>query len=296
MDSITRTVYGIHLQDCQFMGIPFRMDPHTTLNERFGIQDGVSPVSGTLPRFAYFAIGNGGHTMSVGASGIWKPDPTVHEATSASLYKPYPFVLRLPENDLTVEQRKGYALRREEIYDGVRYIAYYLKRIDFSRVTVEMQLKTVKEDGTVTTTPFVPTTANLFPTPPVLAPTGINITTANYVTAAAVVPLIINQVDTDELKNVANIIWHEIGAAIISEIALVSGVDKLIQAGGNGQTQFTFNEVIAAQVVSFINTFFSAEFSNTGTDLTIDVGATEPLFKLTTPVVTPGTTSTPLLA
>ncbi|MFO5890678.1 hypothetical protein ACLBSJ_33215, partial [Klebsiella pneumoniae] len=35
---VTRTAYGSYLQTSQYLGIPFKLIPNTTLNEKFSIQ------------------------------------------------------------------------------------------------------------------------------------------------------------------------------------------------------------------------------------------------------------------
>lgn len=279
MDNITRTVYGSYLQSCQLLGLPFALASSSTLNEKFGVQPGVLPNSGVLPACRYFAIGNGGHKLNV-TNGLYIPEPIQHLTTDAALYNHLPFVLREPNNDLTTAEQAMYALRVAEVHNGINYVAYYLKRIDMTNVAVSMQYKTVASDGTVTTTPFQPTTANLNPTPPNLSPTGVNVVSGDYVMASAPVPIALSANDVTEILNVANILYGDPNAAIVSEIALVSGVDKIIAVGGSGQPTFNFNEVIAAQVDTFINTFYALNFSQNGVSNIVDCGAVEPLYQL----------------
>lgn len=279
MDNIVRTVYGSYLQSCQLLGLPFALATNSTLNEKFEVQAGVLPNSGVLPTCGYFAIGNGGHKLSV-TNGLYIPEPIQHLTTDAALYNHLPFVLREPANDLTTAQQALYGLRVSEVHNGINYIAYYLKRINFTGVAVSMQYKTVNADGTVTTSPFQPDTGNLNPQPPSLSPTGVNVVTGDYVMASAPVPITLTADDVTEILNVANIIYGDPNAAIVSEIALVSGVDKTIAVGGSGQPTFNFKEVIAAQVDTFINTFYALNFSQDGVQNVVDCGAVEPLYKL----------------
>lgn len=279
MENITRTIYGSYLQSCHLMGVPFSMKPNTTLNEKFDIQAHVAPDVTEPPKLRYFAIGNGGHKMTTGQDGMSKPEPLQHEATDAACFKHLPFILREPENDLTVSERANYGLRREEVHNSVRYIAYYLRRIPLSGVTPAMELKTVDE-GTTVTTPFEPTSANLNPTPPELNNSGVNTITGNYATVTAKLNLALSTWEIAELLNVANVLWSDDGFAIISEIAMVSGVDRVVQSPSVGNSTINFNDVIAAQVVSHVNAFYALKFANAGTGLILDIGASDPLFSL----------------
>lgn len=280
MESITRTIYGAHVQDCAFLGIPYQMLENSTLNEKFNIEAGVLPAGGKVPAGRYYAIGNGGHKFSVGEGGLSKPEPLQHRARDAALFNHIPFVLREPASDLSSSERAKYALRKQVTVNGLSYIAYYLKRIDFTGVSAEPLYKTVQEDGTTVTTPFAPTTGDLNPTPPDLDPSGVNLPSGDYLSVSAKLALTLTQEECEELLNVANLMFGDEEFAIISEVALVTAIDKTITAGGGGQPTFNFNEVIAAQCASFINTFFPVKFSNNGVQILLDVGATEPLFKL----------------
>jgi hypothetical protein len=279
MENITRTVYGSYLQTCMLLNLPFVVKAHTTLNEKFSIQNGILPDVSDLPHMRYYAIGNGGHRMVVGGNGRSKPEPIQHRATDAAAFSHIPFVMREPDADLSVSERAKYALRREEIHNGTRYIAYYLKRMELTGVVPVMEYKTVA-DGETTTTPFVPDTSNLNPLPPDLNAEGVNVTTGDYTTTTAKVLLTLTAAEVSELLDVAEILYQDDGLGIISEIQLCSAVDKIVQSPGPGSTSITFNDAIAVQVVSHINSFFPLKFTNNGVDVLLDVGATEPLFSL----------------
>ena len=75
-------------------------------------------------------------------------------------------------------------------------------------------------------------------------------------------------------------------AASISEIAVCSGIDKVVQQEYplNG-TQTSTNvanqnlvEAVGVQVSCFMNTFYSAISGNQGFGFDLDLGAAEPLF------------------
>lgn len=277
MENITRTIYGAELQTCLLMGLPLTIKVNSTLNERFGIQNGVLPPDGVLPSMRYYCIGNGGHTFTVGANGRSKPEPIQHRGTDAGLYSPLPFVLREPNNDLTVTERAKYALRRTETHQGRTWFAYYLKRMDLDTVTAGMELITVR-DGNSSISNFVPNSENLNPMPPTLSANGVNVISGDYVSATAKLPMILTPDEVAELLNVCKVIYDDEAMAIISEIGLCSGVDKNVQSSGDGGNTINFNEAIAVQIVSHVTTFQALAYNNNGTELLLDVGATEPLF------------------
>lgn len=282
MESVTRTVYSSYIQTCMLLDIPPVYPQNTTLNEKFGIQSGTLPTQQERPKLGYYCIGNRGHQLVVGTEGIPKPEPVQHRATDAALYGHIPFVLREITDDLTSVERARYALRREEQHNGETYIAYYLRRLDLTNVTPMMNYKVVV-DGVETTTPFVPNSSNLNPTPPQIGNTGVNVTSGEYVSASAILALSLTETDANELINVARILYNDEFYSIISEIGLCTGVDKIVQVQGSQGGSFNFNEAIGVQIASHIPAMIPMKFSNTGTDVTLAVGATEPLFALGQP-------------
>ena len=276
MELVTRTVFGSYLQTCSLLGQPVIIAPNSTLNEKLSIQSGIVFSAEQLPRMRYAAIGNGGHKMVMGSNGISRPEPVQHRSTDASLYNQIPFVLRLVANDLSPTQRQKYALRRIEEHDGISYIAYYLKKLDYIGVVPEMEYKTVT-NGVTTSTAFIPNASNLNPVPPDLANTGVNVSTGDYVSSVANIPFTLNVDEVNDIINVANIIYGDTGYAIISEIALCSGVDKIVNVIDFGGNTFNFNEVIGTQIVSFVNGFFSMNFTNNGLNVLFGVGNSDPL-------------------
>lgn len=281
MEAIVRTVYGANLQTAQLLGIPFEVVPNSTLNDKFNASNTVGLSPADMPRMQYVAIGNGGHRMKVTGTGTLQvPEPIQHRTTDAALYSHLPFVLRPIGNDLTASERERYALRRLEQYNGEDYFAYYLRRMDLTGVNAQMEYKTVVGDVT-TTTPFTPTAGNLSPTPPVVVTGGSVTTSGDYVTASAIVYFNLDSFDVAEILNACNIIYGSEDFAIISEIGLCSGVDKVVNAFDSVGSTFNFNEVIAAQIVSHISSFHALRFTSAGVNTMFDVGATEPLWLLT---------------
>lgn len=276
-ESIVRTVYGAHLQTCQLMGIPFTVPTSSTLNEKFNISTGVL-TSSDMPRMRYVAIGNGGHRMKATGSGsLQVPEPIQHRTTDAALYSHIPFALRPVADDLSPAVRARYALRRAETHNGDNYFAYYLRRMDLTSVTSQMEYKAVTAGG-ITTTIFQPDSDNLSPVPPVINSGGTVVTSGDYVTASARVSFILDVTDVQEILRACEVIYGSEDYGIISEIALCSGVDKMVQSFDAGGGTFNFNDVMAAQIVSHISSFHALRFTSNGVNTLFDVGATEPLF------------------
>lgn len=278
MDNIVRTVYSSYLQTCGLLKLPFELKPNTTLNEKFNIQSGVSPTADQIPTLGYFAIGNGGHKYVTGAGGISVPEPVQHRATDAALFNHLPFVLREPVLDLSPAQRTNYALRKQVTYNGKSYWAYYLKRFTRDNVKASMEYRVVN-NGVTVTSPFVPNSSNLNPTPPDLNSSGVNVVTGDYVASTAKFELNLAGEDVAELLHVAQVMYDDDAYAIISEIGLCTGVDKVVSASGVSGN-FNFTEVIAAQIATFVSIHSAVKFSSNGIQILLDVGSSEPLMNL----------------
>lgn len=272
---ITRTVYGTYLQTIKNLGLPFTLIPNTTLNERFNVQAGVQPEVNQIPSMRYLAIGNLGHATVRAADGSDEAVPILHRATDAGLYGQIPFVLREVTDDLPAHQRQKYALRVQESHNGRNYFAYYLRRIDMTEVIPQLQRVEVI-DGVATTVPFVPTTDNLNPTRPQINSQGVVLGSNASESASAVVRLELTQEDIREILNAHRVRTGSPRSPVISELALVSGIDKDVSGVSGGSGTFTYTEVIAAQINVHISTYLSVGHSSQGASFTLDVGGVEP--------------------
>lgn len=280
MENVTRTIYSSYIQAHQFLGLTLELPPNSTLNQRLNILPDAVVPEGVWPWARYFCIGLGGHAQTAGADGIGLTREVQHKATDAAQYKPLPFVLRAVNDDLTPLERTKYALRRLETHNSVNYVAYYLRRIDMDGVVVEMQIRTQNEDGSETITTFVPTTDDLVPTPPDLDNLGVNPLEGKHAVVTARLPITMNADEMKELMDAAKIIYGDERYAIISELALCTGADQVIQLSDSSN----FREAIGVQIATHTNTMHIAKFTQEGIDSYIDVGANEPLFKIS-PVV-----------
>lgn len=276
MEVIVRTALGAQLQTCQLLKLPLPVEQYRSLNEKLTINENVHITATDVPSVKYVAIGNGGHKMVVGANGLAKPEPIQHTPQNAALYGQLPFVLRLPSNDLTPTERSKYRLRRLETHDKVQYVAYYLRVLDLSMTTTKLELRSVK-NGTTVSTPYIYSLDNLKPTPPTITNTGVITTTGDYIACTAKVPFEMTADDIAEFLNVCNVIYGDDGYAMISEIAVCSGVDRNDLVGMFNGTSAAYTDAIDVWVINFISTFFAAKFANDSISLNLEVGSVESL-------------------
>ena len=279
MEHVTRTIYGSYLQTCLKLRIEHTVAPFTTLNEKLGIQAGVIPPPGVYPAVGYYVWGNRGHRSQIGANGIGLSIVEQHRATDAALFNQLPFVLRQVNNDLSASERAGYALRREEIHGGITYAAYYLRRMDKTNIVAEMQYRS-NTNGTITSTPFVPSADNLSPTPVVIPDGGVTTLTGDYAIVSAQVNVSLTAWEVAEMLNVAEVIYGDSNYAIISELGICCGVDKVITVTPSVGVAFNFNEAISVQITTHIAVMNNLKSSNSGVDRLLDFGTNDPLFNI----------------
>lgn len=277
MKNTTRTLYGAALLSAKTLGVPHVIVPKTTLNEKFEIAAAVLPEPNVYPSVRYYAIGRGGHDYQKDLEGDSFNKIVDHQPTDAALYKHMPFVLRPVENDLTQAQREAYRGRRPETHFGRNYYAYYLKPLDLGNDPIEMTI-TVVVDGQEITKPFIPDSSNLNPLPPAVPPTGSIPSSTAYGSVVRPLTIVFNEFDVSELLNAANILFEgNLSKAIISEIALVSGVDTLLTGKTTGGANVQYKEVIGAQVNAFFSTLHDISANNEGFIKELDLGDNEPM-------------------
>lgn len=288
MENTVRTAIAGLLNDCLMLRRPYIVGVNSTLNQRWGINQDVTINETEIPSIAYAAIGIGGVKYTMG------PPPTnlpiielyQHRPTDSGLFLQLPFVLRLPSEDLTPAERANYRLRRLETHDGTVYVAYYLKKLDLSATLPQLELRKV-ENNTTTSTTFKHTLDDLSPQPTILSTGNSNTVLDNvaytvngdYVAATAKVPFTMDQNDIDEFKNVCNIIYGDERVAVLSEVALCSGVERVLNGDFNGAS-LPYNEAIAVQVCAFIAVHYAVSFINRNIDVEFDLGTVEPLLTL----------------
>lgn len=276
MEEIIPTIYGSYLQTCQYLNRPFVVQESTTLNEKFQTNHEVDLPANVIPSLGYLAIGIGGHRFTTGGDGVPLINSVMHQPTDAALYKHIPFVLRRLDNDLTALERNKYRMRVLETYDNVTYAAYYLKVFDLTNTIPQTELREINA-GVITTTPFVPGVSNLNPVAPVLNSNQVIVTSGNNVAVTSKVPLVLTEWEVNEILAACTIKYGDDRYAYISEIGLVSGVDKSVM-GHFASADAAYTDVIAAQICAFVSASYALKYANQGVEALLDVGAIEPLY------------------
>lgn len=251
----TRTPHGATLQLSQLFNKPVVIQEFSTLNEKFDHFENEQPANGEIPRAGYICIGNGGH-RAVSSNNVTSIQAVPRLTLAAALYNHIPFAMRPLADDLNVTQRMKYRMRVIETHGGVDYAVYYLKTFNTDDVTITNDHTAVVGD--------------LNPVSPTSSATGTIGTVAN-------IPFVLEAVEITAIKDAQMIINGVEGFATISEIGLVTGVDRVLTGNFNG-SDVDYNEVIAAQLHSSSNAGRLLDFSEAvTTPTTLTVGTLDPL-------------------
>lgn len=280
MEVFRRTLFGGIAQVAHLLQIPMPVLVSSTLNEKLGIQASATLGVGELPAMRYMTIGIGAHASVAGVEGLPLIQSTQHSSGDAAPYRMLPFVMRTVGDDITSQERERYALRRIELIGGVNYIVYYARRVDVSNASIRAQKRTVV--GSLTTTvDYVPNASNLTPTPPVLTGSQVVSTNGEFLVAVCKLEIIFDSFDVTEILNAAVILYGKEDYAFISEIGMVTGVDRMVSVSDGASGTFSFNEVVCAQIFTHVNAMQPLKSQRDGLTLNYDVGAAEPVFSQT---------------
>lgn len=276
MKEITGSIYGAEIQTCQYHGIPYIPRANTTLNENLEILPNIPLNAGEYPTVGYFIVGMGGHRLTAASNGKPKISAIKHRPEDAGLYEIMPLVLRLESDDLTPAERAKYGLRKKVTLFGKNYFAYYAKKLDLSKTESKLYKLTVV-DGVKTVVPFVPTSENLHPSAPIISPEQVVATLGdgNYLTVQAVTTITFTELDIAEYQNAVSIMLQDPELAVISEVGLISGVGRDVDAEGPGGSTIRINELGVAQLSQTVSTYENLNFANAAFDLVVNAGMTK---------------------
>lgn len=273
MDTVFKTTWGTALEIALKYNIAPNIPNNSTLNKALDIGDSLTLAPGDTPHIKYLAIGTGGKTLDCSST----PSTTysLYNVDQAKLYKHVPFILRPINNDLTPAEANKYRMRKVISVGGNDYVAYYLMVIDTSTLAIEFETTVIPANAPKSSTPYVPGANNLTPTPP----TSAEITAANntYINAHADVSIFLSETTVEGIKDATAIINGGVADDYITELALVSGVDKSHNISINGAT-VNYTELAKAQLNEIIRVDKSLIFGNPELTMTLSAGSLDPLY------------------
>jgi hypothetical protein len=273
MFSITRTIWGIGLNNANMRGNPYKPMVNTTLNESMKIFTN-PPIDETRnPLMQYFIIGIG-NTPAVNTS---NNSVYLHESNRLpihnNLFKICPFVVRTIDNDLDDESQKAYRLKKKIIRNGVEYFVYFAKKFSMDKHSNIIMTSEYSDGDEGRLSYFEATDPEIQSPTPKIRIGDVLRTPSKYIFS---VDKILIELSSDEQQDILDAIKIYNGVeenVVINELALISGKDFETDDGGV--------EIGDSQVMYFVNLTDSNELElgeNVGFYKEIDVGGTEPLF------------------
>lgn len=299
---VTRTVYGAAIQTVKQLGLKHVIMDYTTINQAINEQTIVNKLPLVRTRgmeitdeyshtedtdkiyTTWMVIGNLGHlNFTDPEDAIPYSIPVPHKATDSGLYNIYPFVMRPIAQDLTRQERRMYGLRRTLEVEGELYAAYYGRRLTFDRTAPDMMITTVV-NGDETSEIFIPTFENLRPEKMNESVTYDGV----YVSVSMLSTVVFSATEIQDLKDVARLLFGNERKAIISEIGICSGVEKMVKQRyphpvGSAQQPVNvaagqFYDVVGCQVNAHVTTYIPISFVDKEYTYVVDLGASEPIF------------------
>ena len=234
------TLLGLKNQLTAQMNAPFVPMLTTTINSKYNIEASTAPTD--LPALKYFGIGiNGFYNMT----DTNLSQPYVPSAENMDLHTPIPFRVLPVENDLSAGERANYRMREVRNIDGNDYVLYWLKAIDFTGSTVEVNRVNLVDN---TVTPYTFDNSNLNPTPiKTVGPDAI----ATVDNKVIVESNGICTVTGAEVAEAINILYAgDFRYARISEYGFYTGEDKLVNTTDYQGSPFDYTEAIYSQLSS----------------------------------------------
>lgn len=251
----TRTPHGALIQLSQLFNKAPVIQSNSTLNQKWNVAANETLAANEVPIASYIVIGNGGHQSQV-HNNITSIRGVPRLTTASALYSHMPFLMTPVGNDISAAERAKYRGRVIEVHGGVSYVVYYIKVFSTSSVTI--------------TTDYTATSDSLTPVPPTAQ-------TSETLATIASIPFVLDAEEITNIKEAQALIHGTEGFATISEIGLVTGVDRIV-TGDNDGLDLDYTEVIAAQLHSSSNAGRLLDFTEAvSTPTTITVGSLDPL-------------------
>lgn len=236
-----KSLSGIKVELESVLPITFSPDMTCSLNAKYSIYPALKPT--TLPKIMFFGMGIGGKYNTTDDAGAAAGNPLRAEM---DLYKPIPFRCLTEDEDyqLTSAERAQYRMRYPTTINGVKYFCYYLKKLEF----VDSIDFTITDPVTHEETPYTLDPANLYPKIQVPSTTGTVDASVSEVIASATATA---NFTGPEVIEAINVLYNgDLRYGVISELAVYSGVDTVVDDFNVQGQQFSYTESIYTQMVT----------------------------------------------
>ncbi len=250
---------------------------NSTYNEHLDVLANEHIGTTKIPVIKYIGLGIGSDYMEkiihpITNAVIDNPNKYIHSNEDAIPFIPFPYIMRkLGEDDLSKEERAKFALRAIITIKGQKYVAYFLKRANNTNDKVKLEKVTTNSNGEVIKVdPLDPSTR---PLEPVRDPDYLGETPSSneYLKVRSTLGLSLTPSEISEIINCAAIMFG-VNDIEITEFSMVAGIEHSTVVT-DGNTNITYDEVIAAQSTHFSQVSFSAaQRVDVGIDIEFKLG------------------------
>ena len=248
----TKSLLSGKIELCQMLPIAFEEDLTSTLNYKHGVFANTRPE--TIPKVKYFGIGIGGRYLVDDAALTSAYKPAIDDM---DLYMPIPFRLVPIDEDLSSAERANYRMRVRKTINGVEYYAYYLKLIEYSEGLKFTRINPATQEEE----PYELDPTNLTPIGKKPSTSGTTNATIQEIKASVKAQITFTGAEVVEAINI--LFKGDLRYAVISEIGLYMGEDKVVSGVTPAGTNISYNESIYTQLV-IKNTFNGTDMSQNG--------------------------------
>lgn len=272
MNLVTKTVYYDNLILSHFREKSFKPLANTTLNEKFNINKTITQEVDT-PTLKYYALGNG-NLKTIDSESNLKLYHGNHRSIDGALFNHIPFILRKETEDIGINERRNYRLRKTMTIDNIEYVAYYLKIIPGDMVE-NQTLKITQENDTMPKVEVFNTNDSsiLNPTPSDTPTIELLSDSTEYIVNSDQVSITLTVEELQEINDALDILGYSDKERVFNELALCSGTDIV------SLTDYSL-EVAYCQVMFFVDIDYDIQLLlDTETEFyrQIEIGGMAPL-------------------
>ena len=255
----TRSAISLPLINAMINRAPMAFLDNSTLNQKLNILPNVNDGPFSYPTINYYAIGAGDQEAYIGASGSTSLRPKSHESTDSAPFRQRPFVLRPINDDLSDVLRKDYRLRRMETHRGEQYWAYYLKKLPDAEVSPTHDYVVVDGNNNRSVPiEWNPSVSSFEPSGRSFSSVGVNVINKEIITSRVPRKIVWTPFDREEYLNVARVLYDDEGEAILGDIAIVAGLDRVVSAPSSVSGSINITECILATCMAWLPKIYDA--------------------------------------
>lgn len=281
--TVTHTSIGNLIGKCITTGRPVEVPQYTTLNEHYQILAAESLGVKQSRQFflKYFGIGvRGSNCDGADSRGVTRLKVNQHQPIDANLFTAVPFICRPLSEDLPNVVRDKFRMRTIEARNGIDYVFYWLKLINFDNYNPsEKKITRDPITGVESVKPLIHVKDDLDNPQPVDFTADGSVPISNeYVNSSAILGCSLDTNDLKEIAQACKIYFGDAGYAGINEVGIAYGIDTTFRGQIAGGATIQYTEVMSAIFAHYVTERDGRNaLTNTQVNMNLDHGSSAPL-------------------